>query len=357
MVLRPTPDVGLRVEELGTGTEGLASRIHAEVTRPIDVRGDPLFRPVLYRTSATSSILLLVLHHIIGDGWSLRLLNRYISDAYNARVLGAPPLQASVPRQYFDYARFQRDSWSAQNAGLADYWAGQLTALERTARLPTAPLRHRGPESESAVVTASIPQDQALALRAFATAHGATPFMVALTGFAVALARACESATDVLIGVPYAARNDPRFADVIGCFTQTLPIRTDLSSAVTFEDALRNVRSALLSAIEHVPMASSRLWDLLDVDRAPLPTPLCETVFVDAGPEPKLNLTGITSSAFPISFHPAAARLLVEWHGSKRSPYLRQISRSPDIDAEFNRTILDLSLDIISRALRASTFG
>ncbi|MET9686100.1 condensation domain-containing protein [Streptomyces coeruleorubidus] len=216
--------------------------------RPFDLEVDAPIRPVLLRLSDDEHYLHITLHHIVTDAWSTNILLRELTSAYTAHARGEQPRLARLTVQYRDHARWQRAQAERFARQLA-YWQETLDGVPRDLGLPTD--RPRPPEHRSLVpgrcFTAAIPADPALQL---AQRTGTTLFMVVLAAYSAVLGRRAGR-QDIVVGTPMAGRPDPAVDPLIGCFINTLAMRTDLSGDPTVAELLSRVRERTLHAYEN----------------------------------------------------------------------------------------------------------
>ncbi|HEX8275451.1 MAG TPA: amino acid adenylation domain-containing protein, partial [Longimicrobiaceae bacterium] len=274
-VLPPgSPDAfRLRVEPVAAAeAEG---RIRAEVERPFDLERGPLFRAALLRPGADEHVLVLSMHHVVCDGWSLGVLFREWSALYAAYARReASPLEEPAV-QYGDYAVWQR-AWlhgEALEAQLA-YWRGRLAgapALE----LPTDHPRPAVQGFAGARHSLTLGADETEGLRRLARREGATLFMVLMGGLQVLLGRYAES-EDVVVGSPIAGRTRRETEGLIGLFVNTLALRTDLSGDPAFREVVGRVREGALGAYAHQEVPFERLVEELKVERDLSRSPLVQ---------------------------------------------------------------------------------
>jgi hypothetical protein len=240
--------------------------INQEARRPFDLANGPLFRVTLLRLSSVEHLLLVALHHIISDGWSLRILLNELMTLYQAFNRGEPSPLPELPIQYGDYAVWQRERLrGATLERLLNYWRAQLGGLTAlplpTDRTPPIEPTYRG-NAESLI----LPQRLVDSLRALARQAGCTLFMVILTAFKVLLHR-YTGQTDIVVGVPVAGRTHPATEALIGFFVNTLLMRTDLSGDPTFLEALARVRSTAIAAYAHQELPLDLLVQELHPER------------------------------------------------------------------------------------------
>jgi amino acid adenylation domain-containing protein len=245
-----------------------------EARRPFDLARGPLCRARLLRLSSADHLALLTLHHIVSDGWSMRVLVSELGALYERFTSGGGEPLASLPIQYADFAAWQRAELPATMAAkLIPYWrarlGGSLPVLELPADRPRPPIQtFRGARAEVA-----LPAPLTTLLGALARERGATLFMALLAGWKTLLLRSTGQ-TDVLVGTPVANRNHSQIEGLIGLFVNTLVLRTDLSGDPGFAELLDRVREVTLGAYAHQDLPFERLVEELqprrDLARSPL---------------------------------------------------------------------------------------
>ncbi|MER5633095.1 amino acid adenylation domain-containing protein, partial [Streptomyces nitrosporeus] len=267
------------------GGEQLPDAVTAErANRGFDLAQGPLLRVLLLRTADAEHVLCVVLHHIVADGWSLNILRDELAAHYTAhregRTVGLAP-----PPSFRAHAAAQEREADGPGADEAlAYWRERLAgapALE----LPSDRPRPAEPSTRGAfhtqVLTGAGPVVDALA-----RARRCTPFMVLLAAYQALLHR-CTGQDDFCVGVPTAGRGDPGSEQIIGYFSRTLVLRSDLSGAPTFVGLLRRARGTVLGAFTHERIPFERLAESLRLDRDPGRTPLFQTLLTvhtqDAG--------------------------------------------------------------------------
>ncbi|WP_172843860.1 non-ribosomal peptide synthetase [Variovorax sp. HW608] len=254
----------------------LDAHIAASVARPFDLSHAPLLRADLLRVSPEDHVLVLVIHHIVADGWSMSIIHRELARLY-ARSGGTPPLTEPV-LAFSDHAAQQRERFEHGEMGAAlDYWRNKLHDLP-TLQLPTD--RPHPPQAGSAGRTLAFRIDAGLtaAVRAFATRQDATLFMALLAAFQALLMR-YTGQDDVAVGVPFAGRDDPRVRDVVGFFVNTLVLRADLGREPSYVELVRRSREATLEALTHQGMPFDRLVSELSPVRDASRNPLYQVSF------------------------------------------------------------------------------
>ncbi|HYY42007.1 MAG TPA: condensation domain-containing protein, partial [Pyrinomonadaceae bacterium] len=250
----------------------------AEAHAPFDLRRGPLLRPKLLRLAETDHVLLLTMHHIISDGWSIAIFIREMAANYQALLQGAPAQLPELPIQYADYAAWQQEAWEAQEfAPQVAYWTEQLAGLAPL-QLPADYLRPPLQTSHGARATRLLARPLVEDLKALSLQESATPFMTLLTAFKVLLARFAGQ-TDVAVGIPIAGRNQAEVEGLIGCFLNTLVLRTEVSAGLSFRALLRRVREVALGAYAHQDVPFEKLLQELQPERDLSRTPLFQVFF------------------------------------------------------------------------------
>ncbi|MCX5202720.1 amino acid adenylation domain-containing protein [Streptomyces sp. NBC_00237] len=259
-------------------TEQALALAHAEIRRPFDLTRAPLLRATLLRTGENEHLLVVVVHHIAVDGWSMPLLWDDLSAMYRSRLEGRKH-ELPVPSiQYADFAHWQRDRLSGERLrGQLDYWRGQLADVA-TLDLPTD--RPRGPVSSGLGerITFAFPDELVDRLRLLGQQHGTTLFMTLLGGFQALLAR-YSGQSDVAVGTPVAGRTRPELENLVGAFINTLVVRTDLSGDPGFAELLGRVRRTAVDGYAHQDIPFERLVQELRPERGLDRNPLFQVLF------------------------------------------------------------------------------
>ncbi|HST60559.1 MAG TPA: amino acid adenylation domain-containing protein, partial [Longimicrobium sp.] len=245
---------------------------------PFDLEAGPLFRISLVRLTEDDHLLLVNLHHAIGDGWSLRVLLDELSALHDAYRRGASSPLAPLPVQYADYAAWQRE-WlrgPVLDAQLA-YWRGRLAGAPPMLHLPTDRPRPEVQGHRGASVALEMTGDDAARVAELARREGATLFMVLLAAFGAVLSR-WSGQDDVVVGTPIAGRTRPELEGLIGLFLNSLALRTDLSGEPTFAELLRRVRETTLEAYAHQDLPFERVLEELQPERSLSHTPVFQVM-------------------------------------------------------------------------------
>jgi amino acid adenylation domain-containing protein/non-ribosomal peptide synthase protein (TIGR01720 family) len=283
-VIAPERTLKLTLEELSQPAEASAwaaarRRIKEEAERPFDLAQGPLMRCGLLRLGRREHLLLLTMHHIITDGWSLDILFRELAAHYTAFSRQATTRLAEPPVQYADFAAWQRERFGGEvlEAQLA-YWKERLTSAPLSLPLPTD--RPRPPVQSYRGATRSLALGESLTtrLRAFSRAEGVTLFMLLLAAFQALLHR-YTGQDDFIVGTPIANRHRSELEGMIGLFANTLALRADLSGGPAFRALLQRVRETTLGALAHQDLPFERLVEELHPARDLSRTPLFQVMF------------------------------------------------------------------------------
>jgi amino acid adenylation domain-containing protein len=285
------------------GREDEAMRLaDAEIQRPFDLSNGPLLRATLLRLADDDQMLLLTMHHIASDGWSMGVLVRELIALYQAGVMRQPAQLPALPLQYADYAVWQRKRLQGKllERQLA-YWREQLAGAAPVLELVTDRPRPPVKTTQGATYSWSLPLPLAEALVSLSQRQGATLFMTLLAAFQVLLAR-YSGQDDIVVGSPVAGRTRPDIEGLIGFFVNTLALRSNLAGNPTFRELLARVRETTLGAYAHQDLPFERLVEALQPERDLRYTPLFQVVFVlQNAPLPTLDLAGLTIAPVAIT--------------------------------------------------------
>ncbi|MFL6194096.1 MAG: non-ribosomal peptide synthase/polyketide synthase [Thermoanaerobaculia bacterium] len=263
---------------------GEARRIEAErltgeeARRPYDLARGPLLRATLLRLENGEHLLLVTLHHVIADGWSVGVLHRELAALYPAFAAGRPSPLPEPPVQYGDFTLWQREWLRGEilETELA-YWRRRLADLPPL-ELPADRPRPAARTFRGATQRSLLPADLGAELRALARSSGATLFMTLLAGFE-ALVHRYTGSEDVALGTPVANRERTEIEGLVGFFVNTLVLRVDLSGYPSMREVTARVREAALEAWTHQALPFERLVEELAPDRDPGAQPLFRMMF------------------------------------------------------------------------------
>ena len=251
-----------------------------EASRPFDLRHGPVFRATLIRLANEDHVLLLAMHHIVSDGWSLGVLYRELSDLYESFVNGAPSPLADLSIQYADFAAWQRNWLSgAVLETQLSYWKKQLEGAPAVLNLPTDRPRPARQTYRGARQSFELSAELTQALKARSRNEGVTLYMTLLAVFQTLLHR-YTGQDDIVIGSPIANRNRIEIEGLIGFFANTLLLRTDHSGNPTFRELLHRVRETALEAYAHQDLPFEKLVEELRPERDLSLSPLFQAMFV-----------------------------------------------------------------------------
>jgi len=292
----------LRAFEHGRNQEeALRNEIADEIKQPFDLTEAPLIRLVLLTLAADSHVLLITIHHIVTDGWSMGVLIRELGALYEAFRNGKTSPLTPLSIGYADFACWQRE-WltGAVLEKELSYWKGQLANLPSELRLPTDCPRTGNLTQAGRTFRFRLSAELSGKLRGLAEQEDATLFMVLLAGFSVLLCR-YTGQEDIVIGSVIANRNRHEIESLIGLFVNTLVLRSDLHGNPTFSELLRRVRSMALDAYAHQDLPFERLVDELHTDRDINRNPVFQVLFaLQNAPQEELRLPGLRINSMPV---------------------------------------------------------
>jgi amino acid adenylation domain-containing protein len=282
-VVAPALDLELRRVDLRAlapdECERTVSRLSfEEAQRPFDLTTGPLIRATLLQTGEDEHVLLLTLHHIVCDGWSMNVLARDLTALYEASVTGVAPTLPELPIRYVDFASWQEDRLAGD--ALAEditYWRRQLDGIEAL-ELPTDHPRPTTASYRGGQLDVWLPEATAAELKRLCRAEGLTTFMALLAAFDVLLHR-YTGQDDLCVGVPISGRNRVETEDLVGFFVNTLVLRADLSGDPTFREVLRRTRRAATEAYAHQELPFERLVEEVQPERDLARNPLFQVMF------------------------------------------------------------------------------
>ncbi|MCZ8118403.1 MAG: amino acid adenylation domain-containing protein [Microcystis sp. LE18-22.4A] len=274
--------------------------------QPFDLANDSLIRATLLQLSDTEHFLLICLHHIVSDGWSMGVFIEELTTLYNAYTKGLEPLLQELPIQYADFAIWQREYLQGEiRQNQLNYWQKQLAAAPALLHLPTDYPRPLQQSFQGDRIKCILSPELSQGLNKLSREKGVTLFMTLLTAFQTLLYR-YTGQTDILVGTPIANRTRSELAGLIGFFVNTLVLRTDLARNPSFSELLKQVRETATDAYDHQDLPFEMLVEALQPERNMSYTPLFQVMFgLDNEIVDSIDLEGIKATRQPLEFKTA----------------------------------------------------
>ncbi|MBE8998684.1 amino acid adenylation domain-containing protein [Nostoc sp. LEGE 12447] len=302
----------LTYQVLGTGNWGLGTGnqetsvqrfIDAHVQEPFDLNTGPLFKAKLLQLKGQKYVLLINMHHIISDGWSMGIFVRELRQVYTAFAQGKTPKLAPLPIQYSDYANWQRHWLQGEVLeNQINYWKNQLGDALPLLELPTdyprpAQQSYRGDRDRY-----SLSADLTLAIKTLSQQQGTSLFMTLLAAFSILLSRYSRQ-EDLCIGSPIANRIHSHTEGLIGFFVNTLILRNQIKPEQSFIEFLQQTRQNCLDAYSHQDIPFEYLVEQLQPERSMSHNPLFQVMLaLENNESPDLSLPGLEIEWFPLSY-------------------------------------------------------
>ncbi|MEV5412745.1 condensation domain-containing protein [Thermopolyspora sp. NPDC052614] len=283
------------------------------VERPFDLTTGPLLRVEVLRLADQDTALLLTMHHLVGDRWSMGVLMRELTGLYGAYAAGAPTGLPELPIQYGDFAAWQQnsqvaDAWAEDIA----YWTRQLAGAPVDAGLAVGRPRPKEKTYRGSSVPVELPPSLVARLRELAGQEGATLFMVLAAAVKILIQR-LGGGTDVVIGTPIAGRTSVELEPLIGLFVNTLALRTDLGGDPSFRELLRRVAAVCLKAYQHQNVPFDKLVEALPLERSLALTPVFQVLLSYQNvPFPSWDHGAVTIEPIPLEAPKAEFDLLFD---------------------------------------------
>ncbi|OZM71763.1 hypothetical protein CFN78_18200 [Amycolatopsis antarctica] len=316
-VVLETADPELHV--VGTTEAELRGGLDAAAAHVFDLSGETPLRTSLFVLGPQTHVLFGAWHHIAGDGWSTAPFFRDLAQAYAARCQDAPPDWSPLPVQYADYTLWLRERLGAEDdpgsvlAGQLAYWRGALAGLPDEIALPADRSRPAVSSHRGDVVTVDWPPALARAVAELGRRSGTTTFMVLQAALAALLHR-MGAGTDIPIGSPIAGRTDDALTELVGCFLNTLVLRTDTSGDPTFRELLSRVRETVLAAYDNQDVPFEQLVDTLNPRRSQAHHPLFQVMLtLQNTTRPEFDLPGLRIEPEPVGRATAKLDLSIEF--------------------------------------------
>ncbi len=292
-------DLAFEIEDSGgQPEEALARRIQTETSRPFDLAGGPLFRVLLLRLKDTEHLLVVSMHHIVSDGWSLGIFTRELGALYTGHVRNEAVSLPPLPIQYGDFSQWQR-RWLKDEVleRQLTYWREQLADLP-TLALPASHPRPPRQTFAGATVRVELPEVLSRRLVELSRAEGSTLFMTLFSAYALLLSRYAGE-EDIPVGTPVANRNRSELEGLIGFFVNMLVLRADVSGDPAFTALLQRIREMTLAAYAHQDVPFEMLVETLQPQRDMSRQPLFQVHFaLHNAPFEMLGLPGLEVAPF-----------------------------------------------------------
>ncbi len=283
-VIAPTAQIKLSVVDFqGLSEPQQSAQLQLVATesqlQPFALTEGLLFRVTLVQLQPESYALLLTMHHIIGDGWSMGVITAELSSIYQNCLLGAPSTLPELPIQYVDFTIWQRQRLrGAAFQTQINYWQQQLAAAPPLLELPTDRARPSVQTFRGGCHTFELTPQLTKDLQALSHKSDTTMFMTLMAAYAVLLHRH-SGQTDILVGTPIASRNHQDIEPLIGFFVNTLVLRTQVAGNFSYAELLGQVRSTCMDAYGHQDVPFEQIIETLNIERSLSHTPLFQVVF------------------------------------------------------------------------------
>ncbi|MBZ9640544.1 non-ribosomal peptide synthetase, partial [Streptomyces sp. PSKA30] len=355
-------DLRLQLPVTDVPEVGIVQAVREEAARAFDLSREIPLRARLFTVTPQDRVLVVVLHHIAGDGWSLAPLARDISTAYAARSNGHAPTWEPLPVQYADYTLWQRellgdeDAPGSLHSTQLTYWRETLAGLPEELTLPSDRPRPQVASHRGATAAIRIDADLHARLTVLARAEGVTMFMVLNAALATLLSR-LGAGTDIPIGTPVAGRTDESLNDLVGFFVNTLVLRTDVSRAPSFREVLQRVREQSLNALAHQDVPFERLVEDLAPVRSMARHPLFQVMLaLQNTTDPALDLPGLDSHLLANGDQPAKFDLDLQLRETHTNGHPAGLTGTITYAADlYDHTTVDTLVQRLIRVLDAVT--
>lgn len=308
----PLRQVDLSEHEAGRREELVRMHENEVAQAPFDLGAGPLMRCRLLRIGAQEHVLLITMHHIISDGWSMDVISRELSELYAAYLCGREHSLQPLAIQYADYAQWHQE-WL--QAGTLEkqlsYWRDRMAGAAPHLDLPTDRARPATQSYRGKSIRVGLGARLSADLKAFAQQHEMTLFMVLCTGWAILLSK-LSGQEDVVIGTPVANRQRPELENLIGFFVNTLALRIRAPGDLPLMGLLKDVREITLEAYDNQDVPFEQLVEALQPQRSLSRNPVFQVMLaVQNAPQSGLCLTGLDASAEEDVSEPAKFDLLL----------------------------------------------
>ena len=307
-----TPEISLRRFAAASEAEAFEFA-NEDARRPFDLTVGPLLRCLAISLGPEEHLLVLNVHHTVSDGWSMAILLRDLADAYAATIAGREPLWTQLAASYADYAAWQRERTATGDFQSAlGYWRNELRGAPSLLELPfdkprPSVMTYLGGSATGQISSAVRSEVESLAER-----EKCTPFMVLLAAWQTLLHRYSQQ-EDIVVGVPVAGRTHGSLEELVGCFVNTLAIRTSVNGDASFVEHLKLVRGKVLDALAHQDLPFEHLVSDLGLERDLSRSPLFQVMLVlQNTPDAAFAPSGLKVTAVPLHNGGAKFDLVLE---------------------------------------------
>jgi len=305
----------LRTREIGQREIEVLKFAEEEATAPFNLSTGPLIRGRLLQLSDEEHVLLITMHHMVSDGWSVGILVRDLGALYGAHLKGGPDPLPPLPIQYADYTRWhhQRLTETRLNEHLA-YWKAHLQGAPQLLELPTDRARPAVQSYRGEDIRLFLGSELTSNLKSFSGRLNLTLAMTLYTAWSILLAK-LSGQEDVVLGMPVANRGRTELEGLIGCFVNTLALRIRLKDEYCVTDLLRQVKESMLSAHAHQDVPFEKVVEALKPTRSLSHSPLFQVMLVvQNAPRGAMELSGLTLVEEAVPLHTAQFDLLLSLH-------------------------------------------
>lgn len=272
--------------------EAIQTLIAEEEHRPFDLQSGALFRISLLHFGTNEYVLMLNIHHIIADGWSLNILLNELCVIYSAKTADREPVLPKLNYQYLDYSVWQREKENEKQ--VEDYWKHQLGGDLPVCTLPTDFEPQTKVSMTGASIACQLDSMALINLKELARKYDASLFMVLLGIFSLLLSR-LGGQKDIIVGSPIAGRNHAELESIVGCFINTLALRVDLSKSDNFISLLLSVKAMCIDAYAHQEIPFERVVEIVKPERNLIANPIFDYMINMVNiPESKAGLGNIS---------------------------------------------------------------
>jgi iturin family lipopeptide synthetase A len=317
-VIEPTARVDLPLTDLRDAPEAkrraaALQQAEEEVRRPFNLARGPMLRTSLLRLGEEEHVLVVAVHHIVADGWSMGVLVGELTALYRAYSLGEPSPLPEPVIQYRDYSIWQREWLQGEVLeSQLDYWKRQLAGAPLKTELPVDRFQQARSGFRGAHEPFALPGALTEALKELSRQEDATLFMTLLAAFQTLLYR-YSGQKDIIVGADIANRNHSETEPLIGFFVNLLALRTDLSGDPAFRELLRRVRGITLDAYAHQDVPFGKIVEVLRPERGVTRTPFVQALCVlQNAPMPPLKLADLEVSLLPVDGGTAEFELILD---------------------------------------------